>query len=140
MLKLAGKPLSRAVDDFIMHIEQRQNQALDPSKKSKKQKDSNALKNKVLRETRCIPKMIFDTEQLAKSVIQLSNKTKCDLTRYIGLGITRDFRIKDLKTVMEKVVNESSVNDVTDMDVDESEISEEENASSAMPPPKKTKK
>ncbi|KAJ8983000.1 hypothetical protein NQ317_014295 [Molorchus minor] len=44
------------------------------------------LKSKVLRETRLIPKVIYEIEQFSKSVILLSNRTKVDLAKYIGQG------------------------------------------------------
>lgn len=65
-------------------------------------KKSEVLKNKVLRDTKLFPKMVFEMEQFSKSLIQLSNKVKVDLTKYVGQGTTRDFRILHFKEVFEK--------------------------------------
>lgn len=71
-------------------------------------------------------------EQFSKSMIQLSKKTKIDLAKHLGQGTVRDFRILNLKEVLENQgidetvsTTQSSVANVTDggddeeMEVDE---------------------
>lgn len=131
MVKLAGKRLNIVVNDFIMHMEKLQSESLTSAKAKKK--DPTMLKNKILRESRFNPKLVFDMEQFNKSVTQLSNKSNCDLRRYMGVGITRDFRIKDLKGVLEQATQHT-------MDVDEDDDSSETTSASLMPPPKRPRK
>lgn len=112
-----------------------------------KKKNSSVLKNKVLKETRSIPKVVHEMERFTKSIIQLSNKTNCNLARYIGPGITRDFRIKHLRDEMQK---NKSLDTTTQSDdnisehlstIHEDEETGEESASSEeeSPPRKKSK-
>lgn len=101
LVKLAGKQLAPAVYKFILHIEESQKQETQPTQ-SKKKVDSSTLKSRVLKETRLIPKVIYEIEQFGKCVIQLSNKTKVDLAKYVGQGVVRDFRIKELRAVLEE--------------------------------------
>ncbi|GJQ77090.1 FANCI [Trypoxylus dichotomus] len=100
VVKLAGRQVAPAWDRFILFLEQ--NQLEENENPQTKKKNSSNLKNKVLKETKSIPKVVHEIEQFSKFIIQLSNKTKCDLTGYIGAGTTRDFRIRDLRNVMEK--------------------------------------
>ena len=100
VVKLAGKELSSQVNKFILHIEESQKEKVNNAITSKKSGD--ALKKKVLRETKTIPKVVFAIESFSKFMARLSNKTKVDLSKFIGQGTTRDFRIKDLKSVIGK--------------------------------------
>lgn len=84
----------------------------------------------MLRETRTIPKVVYEMEQFSRSVIQLSNKTKVDLAKRLGPGTARDFRILNLREVLEHqggedgdvtgVSTQSSTRGV-EMEVDEEE-------------------
>lgn len=104
MVKLAGKELSSQVNKFILHIEESQKEEVNNAITSKKSSD--ALKKKVLRETKTIPKVVFAIESFSKFMARLSNKTKVDLSKFIGQGTTRDFRIKDLKSVIGRSEND----------------------------------
>lgn len=130
-MKLAGKQLSPVVYRLIMYIEESHKQTTQQTQNKKKSVDTSSLKNKVLRETRLIPKVIFEIEQFSKSVVQLSNKTKVDLSKFMGQGTVRDFRILNLKETLEQqgegsILNtqpssvENSKNETgTSMEVDE---------------------
>lgn len=109
LVKLAGKQLCPVVYRLIMYIEESHKQTTQQTQSKKKSVDSTTLKNKVLRETRLIPKVIFEIEQFGKSVVQLSNKTKVDLSKYIGQGTVRDFRILNLKETLEQQGEESTL-------------------------------
>lgn len=138
---------------LIIYIEESQKQANEATQAKKKTVNTSAMRTKVLRETRTIPKVIYEMEQFSKSIIQLSNKTKVDLAKHLGQGTTRDFRILNLKEVLEnqgadlnasRLSNstQSSVNDTIaqvshDMEVEENE--EDADSSDEQVPPKRAR-
>lgn len=118
---------------LILFIEENQNQADNEeipasttSQPKKRKVDSANLKSKVLRDTRFIPKLVYSIELFGKLVIQLGNKTKTDLKKYMKQGASRDFRIKApaLKTALESVGLEETY-------IDEDETNDEVNNSDA---------
>lgn len=117
-----------------MYIEESQKQETVSPKKSKKKVDPKALKNKVLKETRFIPKVVYEIEQFSKFILQLSKKTKIDLSKYMGQGTARDFRILHLKEVLEEVNNGAPVQT---QESDTSVIEEEKSDEETSPPPSK---
>lgn len=123
VLKLAGKPLSNTVYDFILYIEEGPQSDEESTQPKKKSSNPTTMKTKILRETRLIPKLVYEIEQFGRNVITLSNKTKIDLSKYVGLGTSRDFRIKapELKEALEKIANNAdetmaSVEDAEEME------------------------
>lgn len=61
-----------------------------------KQQESNKPKgfvNKIKRENRCIPDLIFQIEDYEKYLIQLSKATKINLLRHAKRSTARDFKI-----------------------------------------------
>ncbi|XP_055541221.1 Fanconi anemia group I protein isoform X2 [Wyeomyia smithii] len=64
---------------------------------SKTKSSANAKRNreKVLRQTKLIPKLVFRIETFNKFVLLLSKRTKKDLTYLLHIGTVRDFRIKE---------------------------------------------
>ncbi|XP_018565780.1 Fanconi anemia group I protein [Anoplophora glabripennis] len=144
LVKLAGKQLAPAVYKFILHIDENQRKKVQPTQK-KKNIESSTLKSRVLRETRLIPKVIYEIEQFSKTIFQLSNKTKVDLAKYIGQGISRDFRIseKELKQALEgggnpdvTVSTQSTRTDVSEEENNEDDV-RDTNDKEEQPPPKK---
>lgn len=123
-MKQSGKQLNNIISDFILLIEQNQT---EPDEQPKKQKDGNALKSKVLKETKLIPKLVYEIEQYSKNIIQLSNKTKVDLSKFIGTGTSRDFRIKapDLKAALEKLNSSDPVDETFVTADDEGSVRDE---------------
>lgn len=123
-----------------MHVDESQKQKAQPTQK-KRNVESSTLKSRVLRETRLIPKVIYEIEQFSKYIFQLSNKTKVDLAKYIGQGISRDFRIseKELKQALEGVNPDVTVS--TQSTESEHEINEDDSLENIegteQPPPKK---
>ncbi|KAL1497009.1 hypothetical protein ABEB36_008041 [Hypothenemus hampei] len=121
LVKLAGKKLAPAIYSFVYHLEMGQNKDENFTQLTKKKVASSILKNRILKETKTIPKVIYEMEQFSKFIIQLSKKTKYDLTKYIGQGTTRDFRInlqniqKDLQkdNSTDQSQNENSLNEST---------------------------
>ncbi|CAH2009829.1 unnamed protein product [Acanthoscelides obtectus] len=143
LVKLAGKQLAPAVYKFIIHLEDAQTQE---NKKMVSKKKSDALKSKVLRETRLIPKAVYEMEQFSRCVIQLSNKTKVDLTKHVGQGTVRDFRIMKLQEVLEQIEEQpgdrtaSTQNEENDEEESanlEEEIAESDSDNDNPPPPSK---
>lgn len=133
LVKYAGKQLAPIVYKLISHIEDSQKQNSQTQTQTKRKTiDSNVLKSKVLKETRLIPKTVYEMEVFSKTIIQLSNKTKFDLSKYMGQGKVRDFRIMDLKEVLAG----STISTQKTAETDESESGEENSA----PPTKRSKK
>ncbi|GAB4843630.1 hypothetical protein Ancab_013595 [Ancistrocladus abbreviatus] len=58
--------------------------------------------NKIKRENRCIPDLIFQIEDYEKYLITLTKATKVNLLRHAKRSTARDFRILDPKKVAEK--------------------------------------
>ncbi|KAJ2946120.1 hypothetical protein O0L34_g5044 [Tuta absoluta] len=67
------------MDNFITYLEASQQQQ---------------SANKVLRDTKLIPRLVLEAELFSKHVILLANKTKMNYQQYLSLGTARDFRIK----------------------------------------------
>lgn len=62
----------------------------------KQQEDNNkprGIVNKIKRENRCIPDLIFQIEDYEKYLIQLSKITKLNLLRHAKRSTSRDFKI-----------------------------------------------
>lgn len=156
LVKFAGKQLSPVVYKLILYLEECQKQATESTQGKKKNVDSNVLKNRVLRETKMIPKVIFEIEQFSKSVVQLGKKTNVDLAHYVGQGTARDFRILNLKEVLkhnqrqnDSELTSQDTTDVTEneeMEVDESEdventsVTSDNDEDDSPQPAKRTKK
>lgn len=95
MIKIVGKRLAPAIYDFVYHMEAEQKEN-EQTEGAKSKSEGSSLKNKILRETKAIPKVIYEIEQFGRYLMQLSKKTKFDFSKYLGQGTSRDFRI-DLK-------------------------------------------
>lgn len=113
-MKLAGKQLSRTVYNLILFLDENQIPKAGASSQSKKK--INAIESKILKETKLIPKLIFEIEQFSKSVLQLSKKTHCDLTKYVGQGTSRDFRILNVEDILKNTQQNASFDDTTSDD------------------------
>ncbi|KYQ49928.1 Fanconi anemia group I protein [Trachymyrmex zeteki] len=152
VIQSAGKPLKSGFYNLITYIEGNQN-----AKKSKA--DSHLQRNKILKETRIIPRVICEIEQFHKEVLSLDKKTGVPLEIYIKHSITRDFRIKStqltealdklnismLDTQNSRCNNDASNADINDVSIESltetpsSKRSRQNNASSKSPefPPSK---
>ncbi|XP_032678232.1 Fanconi anemia group I protein isoform X3 [Odontomachus brunneus] len=97
VIQSAGKPLKSAFYNLITHTEENQ--------KGKPKADSHVQRNKVLKETKIIPKVVYEIEQFHKEILLLEKKTGVPLETYIKHSITRDFRIKNtqLSEALEKM-------------------------------------
>ncbi|XP_058062569.1 Fanconi anemia group I protein [Anopheles bellator] len=108
----ASKPLASKIYDLIPFIEENvlgQEEDEEPASSAK----AKSNRDKVLRQTKLIPKLVFRIESFNKIVTQLSRKTKKDLTCLLHLGTVRDFRIKTsaLMEAIEKTVSDGVTDD-----------------------------
>uniref|UniRef100_A0A182TNZ2 Fanconi anemia group I protein n=1 Tax=Anopheles melas TaxID=34690 RepID=A0A182TNZ2_9DIPT len=89
----SSKPLASKIYDLIPFVEENiigQDEGDEPVNSAK----AKSNRDKVLRQTKLIPKLVFRIETFNKIVMQLSKKTKKDLTYLLHMGTVRDFRIK----------------------------------------------
>ncbi|XP_047995320.1 Fanconi anemia group I protein homolog isoform X2 [Leguminivora glycinivorella] len=73
LLKLCGKKLSAAVDNLVIFLE---------------------ASSKKARDTKQIPRVVFEAERFGRQVALLSANTKMNLMQYLPMGTARDFRIR----------------------------------------------
>lgn len=107
LIKIVGKRLAPAVYDFVYHMEAGQKEN-EQTQGAKSKSEGSSLKNKILRETKAIPKVIYEIEQFGRYLMQLSKKTKFDFSKYLGQGTSRDFRI-DLKVFQQDLKRGKSI-------------------------------
>ncbi|OAD51916.1 Fanconi anemia group I protein [Eufriesea mexicana] len=92
VVQLAGKPLKSAFYNLVTYVEENQN-------KSQSKSDSYAQRNKILKETKIIPRVVYEIEQFNKEILLLGKRTDVPLGNYIKHSVTRDFRIKNPQLV-----------------------------------------
>ncbi|XP_012153284.2 Fanconi anemia complementation group I isoform X2 [Megachile rotundata] len=92
VIQLAGKPLKSAFYNLVTYVEENQN-------KTRSKSDSHAQRNKILKETKVIPRVVFEIEQFNKEILLLGKKTCIPLENYMKHSVTRDFRIKNPQLV-----------------------------------------
>nr|XP_034193738.1 Fanconi anemia group I protein isoform X2 [Osmia lignaria] len=68
VVQLAGKPLKSAFYNLVTYVEENQNKARSKS-------DSHAQRNKILKETKVIPRVVYEIEQFNKEILLLGKKT-----------------------------------------------------------------
>ena len=75
---------------------------IDPTKNKKKGKSTTTLnsksknikeKAKILRDSKMIPKLIYEVEEFERQLIQLTRKSNKDLMQYMKRSTARDFKI-----------------------------------------------
>ncbi|KAL8484955.1 hypothetical protein ACS0TY_027311 [Phlomoides rotata] len=101
LVEITCRQLTAPVYSFVAHMQQKQ------------QEDSNKTRgivNKIKRENRCIPDLIFQIEDYEKYLIQLSKITKLNLLRHAKRSTSRDFKI------VEDTTNEQNPNEEADHD------------------------
>ncbi|XP_077289612.1 Fanconi anemia complementation group I [Arctopsyche grandis] len=113
LVKLCGRGMSKAIDSLIAHVEG----ARETSSKGAK------AQARLLKDTKNIPRLVYNCELFYKRIHQLSSKTKIDLVCLLSKGSARDFRIKasDVKEALRN--NNMDCEDVEDnvtmMEVDD---------------------
>ncbi|XP_037050583.1 Fanconi anemia group I protein isoform X1 [Bradysia coprophila] len=101
LIRAGGRSLSHKVYCMISYVEEKQ------------------LPDKVLRETKFLPKLVLRIETFNKYVIYLGKKTKSDLASYLHIGRVRYFKIKDLQDVLDQTMENG-------IEVSESNLDEQE--------------
>lgn len=101
LIRAGGRSLSHKVYCMISYVEEKQ------------------VPDKVLRETKFLPKLVLRIETFNKYVIYLGKKTKSDLANYLHIGRVRYFKIKDLQDVLDQTMQ-------IDIEVNESNLDERE--------------
>ncbi|XP_058450886.1 Fanconi anemia group I protein [Malaya genurostris] len=100
----SSKPLAVRIYNLFPFIEENilgqteqadEDDDLGETSKSKPANDAKRNREKVIRQTKLIPKVVFRIETFNRFVLMLSKKTKKDLTYLLHLGTVRDFRIKE---------------------------------------------
>ncbi|XP_071730859.1 uncharacterized protein [Rutidosis leptorrhynchoides] len=86
LVDLTCKQLTTPLYDFVESMQQLQNQ--------QENRASKGMINKIKRENKCIPDLIFQIEDCEKYLILLSKATKTNLLRHAKRSIARDFKIK----------------------------------------------
>ncbi|XP_043247785.1 Fanconi anemia group I protein-like isoform X2 [Colletes gigas] len=92
VVQLAGKPLKSAFYNLVTYVEESQNKLNSKS-------DLHARRNKILKETKVIPRVVYEIEQFNKEVLLLGKRTGIPLEKYMKRSVTRDFRIKNSQLI-----------------------------------------
>lgn len=91
---------------------------------------SKGILNKIKRENKCIPDLIFQIEDYEKYLIQLSKVSKINLLRHAKRSTSRDFKILDTVREGDASNNEANDNEAAEAGDNSSEDSkDDENAS-----------
>ncbi|KAL1398799.1 hypothetical protein pipiens_008679 [Culex pipiens pipiens] len=117
----SSKPLAEKIYLLFPHIEENilgqseEGGGDDEDAPRKSTTDAKRNREKVLRQTKLIPKVVFRIETFNKFVLLLSKKTKKDLTYLLHLGTVRDFRIREpaLVEAIRKVCDGQPVDETT---------------------------
>ncbi|XP_012279084.1 Fanconi anemia group I protein [Orussus abietinus] len=139
VVQLAGKLLKATCYELITFTEQNQT-------KNKKTGDTQAQRNRILKETKSIPNVIKEIERFDQEILLLSKKTGIPLEEHIKHSVTRDFRIKNTELVeaLEKMDTSLMVTQQSTDNVSRSEQPENETVSSEeqeeVSPPKRAKR
>lgn len=86
--------------------------------------------DKVLRETKFLPKLVLRIETFNKYVIWLGKKTKYDLVQHLHIGRVRFFRIQDLQDALDKTLQEGQIEEENESNLDEQEKEDDSNTDS----------
>ncbi|GKU85432.1 hypothetical protein SLEP1_g110 [Rubroshorea leprosula] len=100
LVELTCKQLTVPLYNFVAEMQQEQ------------QENSNnkGIINKIRRENKCIPDLIFQIEDYERYLIQLSKATKINLLRHAKRSTARDFKILDPKNVVGEDVPDHEAN------------------------------
>lgn len=79
---------------------------------------------KVLRETKFLPKLVLRIETFNKYVIALGKKTKIDFTSHLTVGRVRYFRIQHLQDALDKTMQDYDQSEVDESNLEEQEVDE----------------
>lgn len=114
LVNRVGQELTPKVYELITYISNNTENSEGSGKRKKKDKESAAIRAKVVRETKSIPTLIFKVEAFEKDLIRLSSKCQVNLLQNIKLSTARDFRF-DLDQLE---ANENEENEETENSID----------------------
>ncbi|KAL2229745.1 UNVERIFIED_CONTAM: Fanconi anemia group I protein [Sesamum indicum] len=83
LVEITCRQLTAPVYNFVAHMQKNQQESNKPRR----------IVNKIKRENKCIPDLIFQIEDYEKYLIQLSKTTKVNLLRHAKRSTSRDFKI-----------------------------------------------
>ncbi|KAL0414757.1 UNVERIFIED_CONTAM: Fanconi anemia group I protein [Sesamum radiatum] len=83
LVEITCRQLTAPVYNFVAHMQKNQQESNKPR----------GIVNKIKRENKCIPDLIFQIEDYEKYLIQLSKTTKVNLLRHAKRSTSRDFKI-----------------------------------------------
>uniref|UniRef100_A0A8C4MA87 FA complementation group I n=1 Tax=Equus asinus asinus TaxID=83772 RepID=A0A8C4MA87_EQUAS len=115
LVKLSGSHLTPLCYSFISYVQVSDSESVQNRSSSKKGLLIKSLtytgekKEKILRETKPIPNLIFAIEQYEKFLIHLSKKSKVNLMQHMKLSTSRDFKIKG--NILDMVLREDEEED-----------------------------
>ncbi|XP_063618307.1 Fanconi anemia group I protein homolog [Cydia splendana] len=119
LLKLCGKKLSSTVDNLVIFLE---------------------ASSKKARDTKQIPRVVFEAERFGRQVALLSANTKVNLMQYLPMGTARDFRIR-APVVEEMLKDNPEIDEAEDEDEPAEALSpaasDNEDSRDAEPPSKR---
>ncbi|KAJ7955128.1 Fanconi anemia group I protein [Quillaja saponaria] len=92
LVELTCKELTVPLYDFVENVQ----------KKQRKNTKTKGILNKIKRENRCIPDLVFHIEDYEKYLIQLSKLSKVNLLKHAKRSTARDFRILDNDVIVEE--------------------------------------
>lgn len=125
LIRSSKQLATRIYDDMVPHIEDHAKTSTRSDNNGKKRKlDLNAQKQKIIRETKHLPRLIFSIENFNKFVANVDkSKIKSNLSKFLHFGETRDFRLKDkdLSDAIHKARRGARSQESTNTNSDESE-------------------
>ncbi|KAI4488492.1 hypothetical protein M0802_011598 [Mischocyttarus mexicanus] len=130
VIQLAGKPLKYTFYELVTHIEDSQGK-----NKKRLKTDTNIQKNYILKETKLIPRVVYEIEQFSKEVLLLGKKTGVPLENYIKHSVTRDFRILNsqlMESLEQMDISMLSTQRSNTTNINNSHINDSNNTSSSM--------
>ncbi|KAJ6889818.1 Fanconi anemia group I protein [Populus alba x Populus x berolinensis] len=89
LVELTCKQLTVPLYDFVAEMQREQENA-----------NSKCTANKIKRENKCIPDLIYQIEDCEKYLIQLSKVSKINLLRHAKRSTSRDFKIIDSRKII----------------------------------------
>ncbi|KAL0388809.1 UNVERIFIED_CONTAM: Fanconi anemia group I protein [Sesamum radiatum] len=115
LVEITCRQLTTPVYNFVAHMQKNQQESNKPR----------GIVNKIKRENKCIPDLIFQIEDYEKYLIQLSKTTKVNLLRHAKRSTSRDFKILEPREDTLEEQNPTEEADSDNLNATENKSSEE---------------
>ncbi|KAL0457426.1 UNVERIFIED_CONTAM: Fanconi anemia group I protein [Sesamum latifolium] len=115
LVEITCRQLTAPVYNFVAHMQKNQQESNKPR----------GIVNKIKRENKCIPDLIFQIEDYEKYLIQLSKTTKVNLLRHAKRSTSRDFKILEPSEDTLEEQNPTEEADSDNLNATENKSSEE---------------